>query len=114
MPEALAWRTKSEFRSVAAAEHSTRAALLQPRRPSNKKVTSAETRGATFSGMRARMVISKKSQGRDKNRSVMAIAARDQIPPRYPARPPIRAANRVDSNAAAGASKKGKQGPSKK
>src|SRR5215469_8574295 len=106
MPEALACLTKSEFRNVVVAEHSTRAALLQPKRPSNKKVTNTETSGATFSGMRARMVISKKSQGRDKNRSVMAMAARAQIPPRYPARPPIRAAINVDSRAAAGARKR--------
>src|SRR5215471_16253688 len=106
MPEALAWRTKSELRSVEVAEHSTRAALLQPNRPSSKNVTSTETRGATFSGMRARIVISRKSQGKDKNKSVMAIAARDQIPPRYPARPPIKAAIKVESRAAAGASKR--------
>src|SRR5579872_432875 len=104
MPEAFACRTKSEFRSEPAVEHSTRAALVQPNRPNIKNVTSTETMGDTLRGITARTVISKNSQGSDRNKSVTAIAHRAQPPPRYPASPPTKAAMSVDSRAAAGAS----------
>ena len=70
------------------------------------KVTSTETNGDTFSGIKARAVISRNNQGSDKNKSVTAIAIRAQTPPRYPASPPINAAISVESSAAAGASSK--------
>src|SRR5579872_4435188 len=106
MPDARAWRTKSEFRRDAAVAHRTRAALVHPNNPSNRNVTRTEVRGGTFSGIRARTVISRKSHGKARNKSVKAIAARANIPPRYPARPPTRAAIRVDKKAAAGASRR--------
>ncbi len=57
-----------------------------------------------MSGIKARAVINKNSQGSDKNKSVTAIAIRAQVPPAYPARPPIKAAIKVERSAAAGAS----------
>jgi hypothetical protein len=102
-PAARAWRTKSAELSDAAVAHNTRAAVLQPNNPSNRKVTTTEISGATFSGMNARAVISKNNQGSDKKRSVTPIAKRAQIPPRYPARPPMNAAISVERSAAAGA-----------
>ena len=105
-PAARAWLTKSAERSDAAVVHSTRAAVVQPSKPSSKKVTSTEIIGETFSGINARAVISKNSHGSDKKRSVTPIAILAQIPPRYPANPPIKAAIRVESSAAAGASSK--------
>src|SRR5262249_33658852 len=98
--------TKSELRSVAADAHNTRAALVQPSKPNIRNVTSTETKGETFSGISARTVMSKNNQGRDRNKSVTAIDARDHAPPRYPARPPSNAAINVESRAAAGASRR--------
>src|ERR1700728_659247 len=103
IPEARACRTKSESRSELAVAQSTRAALVHPSRPNIKNVTNTETTGDTFNGINARTVISRKSQGNDKNKSVIAIAARAQVPPRYPANPPTKAAINVESKAAAGA-----------
>jgi hypothetical protein len=78
--------------------------VVQPSNPSNKKVTTTDINGGTFSGINARAVISKNSHGSDKKRSVTAIAILAQRPPKYPANPPIKAAITVDSSAAAGAS----------
>src|SRR5579863_2025242 len=97
MPEARAWRTKSESRNDPAVEHRTRAALVQPSRPSIRNVTSTEKNGETFSGMIARTVINKNNHGSDRNKSVTAIAPRAHPPPRYPARPPTTAAIKVES-----------------
>src|SRR3984957_3451714 len=105
-PTARAWRTKSEERNDAAVVHKTRAAVVHPKSPNSRNVTRTETRGDTFSGISARAVIKRNSQGRDKNRSVTAIAIRAQAPPRYPASPPMKAAIRVERNAAAGASRR--------
>src|SRR5689334_644941 len=103
MPDARACRTKSELRNDPAVAQSTRAALVQPNSPNIRNVTNTETTGDTFNGITARTVISKKSHGRERNKSVTAIAALAQVPPRYPAKPPTRAAINVESRAAAGA-----------
>src|SRR5258708_36038844 len=96
---------KSDVRREAAVVQSTRAAVVHPKSPSKRNVISTEKTGETFSGINARAVISRNSQGSDMNRSVTAIAARAQPPPRYPDNPPIKAAISVDTSAAAGASK---------
>src|SRR6267143_1052543 len=101
---ALASRIKSELRKASALVESTRAEAAQPSTPRMRNVIRTETSGETFSGRSARTVISRKSQGRERNRSVKPLASRSQIPPKYPASPPTRAANTVETRAAAGAS----------
>ena len=59
--------------------------------------------GDAFSGINARAVISRNSQGNDKNKSIKPFARRTQTPPKYPASPPISAAINVEISAAAGA-----------
>ena len=63
----------------------------------------AETIGETFRGSSARTVISRKSQGKERKRSVPAMTIFSTFPPMKPAVPPMRAASRLESNAAAGA-----------
>src|ERR1039457_6217907 len=97
---------KSELRKASALVESTRAEAAQPSTPRMKNVIRTETKGETFNGITARTVISRKSQGRERNRSVNPRARRNQIPPRYPASPPTSAANIVETTAAAGGSSK--------
>ena len=95
---------KSEVRNDCALVHSTRAEAAHPSKPRIRKVMSTEASGETFSGNRARTVINRNNQGRERNKSVRLVARRSQMPPRYPANPPTSAANNVEINAAAGAS----------
>ena len=87
----------------AAPAQTIRADAAHPRTPSKANVTITEAIGDTFSGNRARTVISRNSHGRERTRSVNAIDAFCHAPPRYPAKPPIMPASSVDKNAAAGA-----------
>src|SRR5262249_57083763 len=79
---------------------STRAAAVQPNKPKSKNVTSTEIIGDTFNGNRARTVINRNNHGRDKNRSLTAIAPRAHPPPREPASPPTNPAQIVHTRAA--------------
>src|SRR6266481_7948970 len=97
---------KSESARERASAQTTRAAAAQPRHPRSAKVIATEVTGETFNGNSARTVISRKSQGSDRNRSVAAITMRSSHPPRKPAVPPIRTASRLETKAAAGADRK--------
>src|SRR5271154_2408457 len=103
-PEARACKTKSELRKASALVDSTRAEAAHPNSPRMRNVIRTETIGETFNGNSARTVISRKSHGKDRKRSVKPRAKRSQTPPRYPASPPTSAANTVETKAAAGAS----------
>ena len=103
LPDARANNMKSELRKERASAQTTRAAAAHPRHPSRRNVMAAETIGDTFSGIRARTVISRKSQGKDRKRSVPDMTIFSTLPPLKPAVPPMRAASRLDSSAAAGA-----------
>ena len=95
---------KSDCASDRASAQMMRAAPAHPRHPSIANVISTETIGDTFNGKSARTVISRKSQGSDRKRSVPAITKRSTQPPANPAMPPMNAANKLVSKAAAGAS----------
>src|SRR5476651_254477 len=105
LPEARASKIKSDREKERASAQITRAAAAHPRLPSKANVTSTEVNGAMFNGRSARTVMSRKSQGRERNRSVAAITQRSSHPPTKPAEPPIKAASMLANSAAAGASK---------
>jgi hypothetical protein len=94
----------SEPHSLRASAQITLAAPAHPRHPSRANVIVTEARGETFKGSSARTVMSRKSHGSERNRSVDAITADSSQPPRKPAAPPITAASTLASRAAAGAS----------
>src|SRR5690348_15446952 len=106
MPEARAWRTKSQLRSSRLLAQSTRAQGAHPKIPNSEKVMRIEVSGETFRGKIARTAIKRKIQGSERNRSVVHKARRSQAPPRNPATPPRQTASRVETRAAAGASSK--------
>src|ERR1700680_5331945 len=102
---------KSDCASARAPATIMRAAAAQPKHPSNANVINTETIGDTFRGKSARTVISKKSQGSERKRSVPAITQRSTRPPANPATLPMKAANKLDSKAVGGDNKIENRGP---
>src|SRR5689334_11918284 len=102
-PEARAIQTNSDFIRSLAPEQITRAEAAQPNKPSKAKVTVTDASGETFSGKTARTVISRNSQGTERNRSISNLQQRSVHPPKYPAMPPINPASTVVNSAANGA-----------
>ena len=68
--------------ALAALVESTRADAAHPNNPRIRKVMRTETSGETLSGISARTVIRRKSQGKERNKSVKPRAMRSQMPPR--------------------------------
>ena len=105
-PEARACKTKSELRSASALVESTRADAAHPSKPRTRNVIRTETSGETFSGKRARTVISRNNQGKDRNK--ISERARQFEPDSAQVAGESAhqsAASAVETNAAAGASR---------
>ena len=100
---ARASHTNSDFSKSLVPAQMIRAEAAHPSKPNSIKVTPTEASGEIFSGSMARTVMSRKSHGTERNRSITISRQRSTQPPKYPAIPPTKAASNVVMAAASGA-----------
>src|SRR6266700_3156415 len=80
-PDARAIQINSDLIKSLAPAQITRADAAHPSKPSSVNVTVTEACGEIFNGSVARTVISRKSQGTDRNRSIRSLKQRSIQPP---------------------------------